>query len=527
MARRDREGLLQALADPGYTPGRRDVTGLLALLPDAPEAMVPRIERALLEQPEESAARIVAAVAQPEGDRGRVVHALGRLCVAGAAPWSALHAVLALEDPAVVKAAVGALAQSTDPDTEAALLALWERLGDRAPLRPLLRALGRVGGSDSVARLATLDDDDPRVGDELDRARLMLDRRSHREDLSEINGAARAPHPLVVNVECQSSLAHICAMEFTDAFIPKVLAPDRVQVTLRGALDELARCRVMRRFSFPLTARTGEDPVQSTVDALCGDEAQAILRAFTRGTVRYRVEWAGRRTAGRSGLWQVAGEVQKRVPEMVNDSREPTWEVAVDRAVGGRIWLTPARWRDPRFTWRVADVPAASHPTVAAALASVAGVRPDDLVWDPFVGSAQELVERARRGPYARMVGNDTDPLALEAARKNLGAAGVERVSLVQRDAGIDPPTGVSLILTNPPFGYRTSFGLDLDPFLARFLATAHRALRPGGRLVWLSPLPRETAEAARALGMTARLVTAVWFGGHNVGLQEITKPGG
>lgn len=527
MARRDREGLLRALEDPGYTPGRRDVTGLLALLPDAPEAMVPRIERALLEQPAESAARLPAALQAATGDRTRLVHALGRLCVAEAAPWGALHALLDDADPAVVKAAVGALAQSTAPDTGAALLALWDRLGDRAPLRAVVRALGRVGGRDAAARLATLDDDDPRVGDELSRARLMLDRRSHREDVSEIDGTARAPRPLVVNIECQSSLAHICAMEFTDAFIPKVLAPDRVQVTLRGPLDELARCRVMRRFSFPLSHRTGEDPVQSTVDALCGDEAQAILRAFTRGTVRYRVEWAGRRTAGRSGLWQVAGEVQKRVPAMVNDSRDPTWEVAVDRSVGGRIWLTPTRWRDPRFTWRVADVPAASHPTVAAALASVAGVRPDDVVWDPFVGSAQELVERARRGPYARMVGNDTDPQALEAARKNLDAAGVERVTLVQRDAGIDPPANVSLILTNPPFGYRTSFGLDLDPFLARFLATAQRALRPGGRLVWLSPLPRETAEAARALGMTARLVAAVWFGGHNVGLQEITKPGG
>ncbi|MFO0628287.1 MAG: methyltransferase [Polyangiales bacterium] len=488
---------------------------------------MPRIERALLEQPEESAARIATALAHTTTDRARLVHALGRLCVAGAAPWTTLHDALGLDDPAAVKAAVTALAQSTSDDTESALLALWDRLGDRTPLRPLLRALGRVGGAASVQRLSTLDDDDPRAGDELSRARLMLDRRAHREDVSEIDGAARPPHPLAVNVECQSNLAHICAMEFTDAFIPKVLAPDRVQVTLRDALDELARCRVMKRFSFPLTARTGEDAVQSTVEALCGAEAQGILRAFTRGTVRYRVEWAGRRSAGRTDLWQIAGEVQRRVPAMVNDSRDPTWEVAVDRAVGGRIWLTPTRWRDPRFTWRVADVPAASHPTVAAALASVAGVRPNDVVWDPFVGSAQELLERARRGPYARMVGNDTDAAALEAARRNLDAAGVDRVTLVQRDAGIDPPTGVSLILTNPPFGYRTSFGLDLDPFLARFLATAHRALRPGGRMVWLSPLPRETAEAARALGMSARLVTAVWFGGHDVGLQEITRPGG
>ena len=60
-----------------------------------------------------------------------------------------------------------------------------------------------------------------------------------------------------------------------------------------------------------------------------------------------------------------------------------------------------------------------------------------------------------------------------------------DRQTFQQRDAGIDPPSGVSLILTNPPFGYRTSFGLDLDPFLSRFLATAHRALRPTLARFW------------------------------------------
>ncbi len=146
MARRDREGLLRALEDPGYTPGRRDVTGLLELLPDAPEAMVPRIERALLEQPRGAPRARPSALPSATGDRARLVHALGRLCVAEAAPWGALHALLDHADPAVVKAAVGALAQSTAPDTEAALLALWDRLGDRAPLRAVVRALGRVGG---------------------------------------------------------------------------------------------------------------------------------------------------------------------------------------------------------------------------------------------------------------------------------------------------------------------------------------------------------------------------------------------
>ena len=38
------------------------------------------------------------------------------------------------------------------------------------------------------------------------------------------------------------------------------------------------------------------------------------------------------------------------------------------------------------------------------------GARADDVVWDPFVGSGTELVERALAGPYARLLGSDTDP---------------------------------------------------------------------------------------------------------------------
>jgi len=39
------------------------------------------------------------------------------------------------------------------------------------------------------------------------------------------------------------------------------------------------------------------------------------------------------------------------------------------------LFLSPRGAADPRFTWRRADIPAASHPTIAAALARVGGVR--------------------------------------------------------------------------------------------------------------------------------------------------------
>src|SRR5207344_2651286 len=101
--------------------------------------------------------------------------------------------------------------------------------------------------------------------------------------------------------------------------------------------------------------------------------------------------------------------------------------------------------------YRSRDVPAASHPTIAAALARVAGTRNDDVVWDPFCGSALELCERARLGRYAKIIGSDLDAKALVAARANLDAAGAPDAELHVGDAlAFTPPVPPTLVITNP-----------------------------------------------------------------------------
>ena len=82
--------------------------------------------------------------------------------------------------------------------------------------------------------------------------------------------------------------------------------------------------------------------------------------------------------------------------------RDAVGSVVREKGQRATVELWPRGLPDPRFAYRVAHVPASSHPTLAAALARVAGARPDDVVWDPFVGAATELVERARLGPDAR-----------------------------------------------------------------------------------------------------------------------------
>ena len=277
-------------------------------------------------------------------------------------------------------------------------------------------------------------------------------------------------------LECRRGLEPLLAEELSEGGFPVLaIAPGRVDTQLSGPLTELARFRLYHRAAFPLLPGAGRtsggagapahpasgaggasatDAVTAAViDALCSDQAGAILAGFTRGPIRYRIAWAsgGHR---RAQVWRIAREVAVRQPTLINDPTQSTWQARVVEDAPGpgpapgpaprvTVELEPRGLPDPRFGYRVADIPAASHPTIAAALARLAaraaaevGPLEEDVVWDPFVGSALELVERARCGPVRSLMGSDTAPEALEAARANLAAAGLTADSRVRRRAG-------------------------------------------------------------------------------------------
>src|ERR1019366_2873985 len=208
-----------------------------------------------------------------------------------------------------------------------------------------------------------------------------------------------------------------------------------------------------------------------------------------------------------------ARAIAARAPEFVNDPTESTWELIVTRDLSSDsrdagavdLAIEPRGIVDPRFTWRRGDLRAASHPTLAAALARVAGVRDDDVVWDPFAGSGAELVERALLGPYRTLVGGDIDAQALEVARENLAAAGLT-ARLEERDVLAAAPEGVTLVITNPPMGRRAARSPGLDALLDRFVGHAAAPLAPGGRLVWLAPWPQRSRPGAARSELCAEI---------------------
>ena len=523
-----RSALARAVADPGFTPGRADLPDVVELLAD--DDAEPHAERALLRAGPPAALALQRRLPDARAPlRARLVRALGRLAPDAPELRPLLLTCLDDPDPKARRHAIAALGKLGGPEVADALLA--RARDERSPphLRDLVDALGKCGGPDALAWLAALPPGDDRELARLaERARLMLSRSLGRvASASAIDlDAAAAAQP--IDLTCRPGLEPLLAEELAALGVPPRPLPrdpgGRVRALLTGPLRALLGARLWQELGLPLPARPrGPDLAADILELLTGPDAAAIFAAYTAGQVRYRLAWAagGHR---RALVWRLAADVAARRPDLINDPHDSTWLVDVDdRGPDLRVVLRPRRFDDPRFAYRRGDVPAASHPTIAAALARLAGARADDVVWDPFVGSGLELCERGLLGPHAALLGTDLDPRALEIAAANLAGAGLH-ATLTRADATTHAPREVSLILTNPPMGRRVHRG-DVGPLLTSFLTHAAALLRPGGRLVWISPLPRTTDPVARDAGLELRRALTVDMGGFSASLQRWDRP--
>lgn len=526
-----------ALASPAWTPGRRDFAWLVELLGGDDKKLQGRAEAALVRAA--AAARDwlldrLPALTPPA--RGRVVRALARFhhLPGGERLRAALEAAISDGDPRTRRAAIGALGRYPGQPTEAQLLAAWQREDQPSVRRAIAEALGKVGGAPSRALLASLHTDDAELARLRDQALLRLRRAPDPGSIAQVLGARAPAQPLAVRLRCRAGIEGILVEECPPSWKPRVVAPGLVDVVLSGPLDSLFAVRTAIGFGLlvpwaPAPAGRSAGSVEALAELLTGDPVATVLAHFTDGPIRFRLELPGGGKQ-RAAVHRLAEAIAVRRPAWVNDPSRRCWEVVVPSAGGEAgagvhgVELRP-HLPDPRFAHRQAQVPASSHPTLAAALAWVAGVDPHDVVWDPFVGAAAELIERARLGPYRRLHGGDIDDRALAAARANLGAAELTGVELVRQSALEWAPAGVTLILTNPPMGRRVHRAADLSNLLERFVAHAARSLSPGGRLVWFSPHGAATAAAAQAAGLTVDLRSPVDLGGFAVELQRLRRP--
>lgn len=518
--------LERCVNDPGYTPGVSQLPCLLQGLAQLDDEAAHKVSRSVARAGKPAAEAALRALAgAPEKHRLRLLEVARRVGSETHDSTLMRPLVEALADPSprCRKLAASALGKLGHSQAEPALLAALEG----APIelqRVIAEALGKVGGESSRRALERLPATDADLARRVNAARLLLERRTRRDLPSRILIDRALPEVVRVVAFCRAGLSSLLADELA-RFNAVVVDPTRVELAHSGSLADLLEARTALELALLVELDPRLNPLEERIaQALSSAAVVDRLQAWTEGLPRLRLAWsdAGHR---RSLSWAVAEALSRQTQRLVNDPRAASWTARAASNDPRALELIPRLDPDPRFAYRVRDVPAASHPTIAAALARVAGVRADDVVWDPFVGSALELIERARLGSYARLVGSDLDARALEAARANLLSAGVERFELLQGDARQMAPAGVSLVICNPPMGRRVARDGSLGPLLDAFVRHVATVLGAGGRLVWVSPLAERSARLAARSGLILQRGPRLDMGGFEAEIQVLRRP--
>jgi predicted RNA methylase len=525
-----RPDLARLIEDAGFTPSVRDVDALVDLL--VQEAHARAAEKAILRVGPPAFPRVRARLSEAAGPlRSAIVRVLGRLVDRESREDVAvLLGLLRDAEPKARRNAAIALGHVPGDAVEGALLSAWHDDPRPEMRRSIAASLGKIGSARSIDLLREASaSSDPELSRIAARAAIIVDRTGSRDDPSAVDVTRTAPRATPILLLARRGLEDLLAAEasrIADLSQARGLGNGRVSAELTGPLQSVFRARTMLEVRFPLpTERVleGETLAVAIARAMAGPRAREALETWTRGSVRYRIAWSDG-AHRRAETWATARAIAERGLGYVNDPTGSNWEIVVARnARTVDIEMAPRRIDDPRFSWRRADVPAASHPTVAAALALVAGVRPDDVVWDPFVGSGAELVERGLAGAYESLMGSDLDSRALAAAQANLSAAGL--TARLELGSALDrAPEGVTLVITNPPMGRRSSRSGELREMLDRFVPHVASVLRAGGRLVWMAPWPERARAAAERAGLELASARSVDMGGFEVELQHWIK---
>lgn len=294
--------------------------------------------------------------------------------------------------------------------------------------------------------------------------------------------------------------------------------------------------------------------------ALLGDQACKAIEAEVRRVVEarahafhaVRVHAAGKESAV---MRRIAETVGRAVSLPVSDEGDlhlriaPMGGPAVDALVveglaGGRTRAPASKrheqtrtdgWRvEVRLTprpssvrpWRVVDLPGGLDACVAAAAWRIVGIRPEARILNLMCGGGTFLAERHLAGPARSLVGVDLDPLAVDAARRNLAAAGRNGVDVQCVDARQTgfPSASFDQIVVDPPWGDAVGHARQIRADLPAWLSEARRLLVSGGDLVVVTHAIRAFDDAlAREPSMfEERRRLRVWQGGHRPALVHL-----
>jgi len=286
-------------------------------------------------------------------------------------------------------------------------------------------------------------------------------------------------------------------------------------------LTDLLTLRCFGTLAFVLGTVPKLDPAEIAA-LITAPPVRALLQGLTKGSIRYRLDFPS--LGHQRGLVRdIANRAYGLCPDLLNDARSAPWAVEIHPHRGRfAVELRPRFSPDPRFAYRRLDVPAASHPPLAASMARLAGTTGNDVVWDPFCGSGLELIERGFLGGVRKLLGSDRSAEAIEVAKCNLAASGLRVTSDFFhgdfRNANLAPGS-ISQIISNPPMGRRVPIA-DLQGLIRDLFDTAAGVLQSGGVLVFANPLSSRPSDTRLKLDSTQRID----LGGFDVHLEKFIK---
>ena len=296
------------------------------------------------------------------------------------------------------------------------------------------------------------------------------------------------------------------------------------------SLGDIYTLRCFGNVAFVLGAVDGPDDDKSITKmaaAITSELSCRVFKTFTEGPIRYRLDFVSKGHQ-RGAVRLLANRAYELCPEILNDSRSAPWTISIHpNRKGNWVELIPRLSPDPRFAYRREDVPAASHPPLAASMAWLAGSKENEIVWDPFCGSGLELIERTFLGGVRMAYGTDRSAEAIVITEDNFAAASRQPVPSrficcdfreFPRIEGLRE-NSLTLIITNPPMGKRVPIP-NLHGLIEDLFSVASRMLKPGGRLIFANPLRIESPDPS--LKRQSRRV--VDFGGFNCALEMYLK---
>jgi 23S rRNA G2445 N2-methylase RlmL len=397
---------------------------------------------------------------------------------------------------------------------ESELLSLLKTTtGDREK-KYLGRALDKIGGPATLEAVAGAKGLLPQTEQKV---KASIERRQ-RPSTVRMDRVLSNPAGLRIHLRCRRGLEGIVRDEFVERMGPKgKFRGEEVRSGLVAivpvepfSLADIYTLRCFGTVNFVLgTVRGGtpEETTEALARAITSPLSRLLLSTFTEGSLRYRLDFISK-SHQRGAVRLLANRAYALCPDILNDARLAPWSVDIREAGRGlAVELRPRLAPDPRYYYREDDVAAASHPPLAACMARLAGKMKDEIAWDPFCGSGQELVERALLGGVRCVYGTDISPEAIAIAQTNFAAAKVKNVQSkfaccdfrdFGKVAGFGPES-VTLVITNPPMGRRVRIP-DMRGLFADFFGVAAAALKPGGRLVFANPLRLEPRDPSLKL---------------------------